>query len=177
MENSQRYNSATYSVGSTIRQYNSLRLPACVTKDRNDDTSRITDLFGATAFKMAIKRHHQQPGYTRLLSIISNQVAQTVEHGAYVRQSRGECRVIRGHLMHRLWNVCISCKCLNSISLVDDLYPEIICPDIKFRRSMLENRSGIRSCRECPKEYSIDFNNYNSLWGGNVLHGMEGLRA
>jgi hypothetical protein len=149
MENLQRYNSTTYSVGSTIRQYNSLRLLTYMTKDRNDDTGRINDSFGAAAFKMAIKRH-QQPGCTRLLSIISNQVAQTVEHGAYVRQSREECRVIREHLMHRLWNVYISFKCLNSTPLVDDLYPEIICPDIKLRSNMLENRSGLRSCRECP---------------------------
>jgi hypothetical protein len=162
MENLQRYNSATYSSGSKIRQYDSLRLPVCVAKDRNDDTGRITDLFGATAFKMAIKRHHQQPGYTRLLSIMSNKAAQTVEHGGYVRQSREECRVIRGRLMHRLQNVRISRTCLNGTTFVDDLYPEMICPHIKLRRSMLENRSGIRRCRECRTEYSIDFNYYNS---------------
>jgi hypothetical protein len=114
-----------------------------------------------TAFKMAIKRYHQQPSCTRLLSIMSNKVAQTVEHGDYVRQSREECRVIRGRLMHHLQNVCISRKCLNGTTFVDGLYPEMICPHIKLRRSMLENRSGIRRCRECRTEYSIDFNYYN----------------
>ncbi|RDL32398.1 uncharacterized protein BP5553_08854 [Venustampulla echinocandica] len=162
MENLQRYNSATYSAGRRIRQYDSLPLPACVVKDRNDDISHITDLFGATAFKMVIKRHHQQPGYTGLLSIMSNKAAQTVEHGGYVRQSREECRVIRGRLMHRLQSVRISLKCLNGTTFVDDLYPEMICPHIKLRRSMLENRSEIRKCRECRTEYSIDFDYYDS---------------
>jgi len=59
MENLQRNNSATYCAGSTIRQCDSLRLPARVAKDRSDDTSRIHELFGMTAFKMAIKRYHQ----------------------------------------------------------------------------------------------------------------------
>lgn len=161
MENLQRYHSATYSAGSRIRQYDSLRLPACIAKDRNDDTSGITYLFGTTAFKMTIKRHHQQPDCTRLLSIMSNKAVQTVEHGGYVRQSREECRVIQGHLMHRLQNVRISRKCLNGTTFADDLYPEMICPHIKVRRSMLENRSGIRRCRQCCTEYSFDFKYYD----------------
>ncbi len=152
MENLQRYNSATYYAGSTIRQYDSLRLPACVAKGRSDDISRITDLFGMTAFKMAIKRYHQQPDCAKLSSIMSKKAVQTVENGGYVRQSREECRVIHGRLMHRLQNVCISRKCSNGTAFVDDLYPEMTCPHIKLRRSMLENRSGIRGCRECRTE-------------------------
>ncbi len=118
IENLQRYNSASYCTSSKTRKYDSLRLPACVAKDRDDDISYISDLFGATAFKMAIKRHQHQPGDTGLLSTISNNVVQTVRHEGYVRQSRDECRVIRGHLIHRLQDVRIWLKDINGIIFV-----------------------------------------------------------
>jgi hypothetical protein len=94
MQNLLRYNSATYGAGSTTHQYDSLRFPACVSQDRNNNTGTITNLFGATAFKMAIKRYHQQPECTKLLKIMSSKAAKTMEMGDYVRQFREECRIV-----------------------------------------------------------------------------------
>ena len=102
MENLHRYNSSTYSAGSTKwHLYASLPFPACVTKDRRDRTFVLTDLFGSTACKMAIKRY-QGSDCTELLKLMSSKATKTNVVGNYVRQFKEECRVIRGCLMHRL---------------------------------------------------------------------------
>lgn len=156
MENMQRYNMQTQS---------SLRALACVAKDFRDNFDDISQLFGTTAFKMAVKRHHQQPECTELLSLMSSERAQTAQSGDYVRQSQEECRVIQGHLMHRLQSVRVSRRSLNGTTFTDDLCPEMICPHIKLRNSTQESKSGIRRCRKCCTEYSIDYTYFDG-------HGM-----
>jgi hypothetical protein len=162
MQNLRRYNSATYSAGSTTYQYDSLRFPACVSQDRNNNTCAITNLFGATAFKMAIKRYHQQPECTELLKIMSSKATKTIEIRDYVRQFREECRVVQGCLMHRLQSVYISHKCLTTTPFRRDPPSEIICPHIKFRTSEHNIGSGVRRCQECRTEYRIDSRYYDS---------------
>ena len=81
MQNMRRYNSATYSTGSTTYQYHSLRFPACVSQDQDNRTCAISNLFGTTAFKMAKKRYHQQPECTKLLKIMSSEAAKTTRMG------------------------------------------------------------------------------------------------
>jgi hypothetical protein len=111
MENLLRYNCVTYSANSTTSQYNSLRLPACVGQDWNKKAYAITGLIGTTAFKMAIKRYHQQPECTKLLKIMSSKEAKIMKTGDYVRQFREECRVVQGCLMHRLQSVHVLRQC------------------------------------------------------------------
>ncbi|KAH6713745.1 hypothetical protein BKA61DRAFT_482896 [Leptodontidium sp. MPI-SDFR-AT-0119] len=106
---------------------------------------------------MAVKRHHQQPECTELLSLMSSERAQTAQSGDYVRQSQEECRVIQGHLMHRLQSVQVSRRSLNGTTFTNDLCPKMICPHMKLRNSIQESKSGIRRCRKCCTEYSIDY--------------------
>jgi hypothetical protein len=160
MQNLQRYNSATYSAGSTIFQYDSLRFPACVSQDQDNDTYLITNLFGSTAVKMAIKRYHQQPECTKLLKIMSSK-AETMETKDYVRQFREECRIIQGCLIHRLQSVYISRYCLGTMPFRQNPPFENICPHIKFRTSEHTIGSGMRRCQECRTEYRIDFKYYD----------------
>jgi hypothetical protein len=161
MQNLRRYNSATYSAGSTTYQYDSLRFPACVSQDRNNNTWAITNLFGTTAFKMAIKRYHQQPECTKLLKIMSSKAAKTMEMGDYVRQFREECRVVQGCLIHRLQSVYILRKCLSNTPFRREPPSEIICPHIKFRTTEHNIGSGVRRCQECRTEYRIDVKYYD----------------
>jgi F-box domain len=161
MENLRRYNSTTCSAGSTTYQYDSLRFPACVSQDRNNNTYTVTNLFGATAFKMAIKRYHQQPECTELLKIMSSKVAETMETKSYVQQFREECRVVQGCLMHRRQSVYISRKCLTTMPFRLGPPSERICPHIKFGISEHNIGSGVRRCQECRTEYCINFKYYD----------------
>jgi len=161
MQNLRRYNSATYSAGSTTYQYDSLRFPACVSQDRNNNTHAISNLFGTTAFKMAIKRYHQQPECTKLLKFMSSKAVKIMETGDYIRQFREECRVFQGCLLHRLQSVYISRKCLINTPFRHDPPSEMICPHIKFRTSEHSIGSGVRRCQECRTEYRIDFKHYD----------------
>jgi len=160
MQNLRRYNSATYSAGSTTYQYDSLRFPACVSQDRNNNTYAISNLLGTTAFKMAIKRYHQQPECTKLLKVMSSKEVKIMETGDYIRQFREECRVFQGSLIHRLQSVHFSRKGLNT-PFRRNLPSEMICPHIKFRTSEHSIGSGVRRCQECRTEYRIDFKHYD----------------
>ena len=156
-----RYNDANYSAGSTTYQDNSLRLPACVSQDRDRGTSAITNLFGATAFKMAMKNYHQHPECTKLLKMMSSKAVQTMATGNYVRQFREECRIVQGHLIHRLQSVYISRKGLSTTPVGRELPSEMICPHIEVRTSEHIIKSGVRRCQGCRTEYRIDFKYYD----------------
>lgn len=162
MQNLRRYNSVTYSAESTTHRYDSLRFPECVSQDRRKNTYAITSLFGATAFKMAMKRYHQQPECTKLLKIMSSKAAKIVEIEDYVRLFREECRVVQGCLMHRLQSVYVPRKCLSTKpSGRHDQPSEMICPHIRFRMSEDRTRSRIKRCQECRTEYRIDYKYYD----------------
>jgi hypothetical protein len=163
MENLRRYNRATYSAGRTCYSYDSLRFPTCVSRDRNSDASMITNLFGTTAFKMAMKRYHQRPKCTELLKIMSSKSAMTMVTGDYVWQFEEECRVVEGCLMHRLQSVYISRKCLftTPTSFKHNPPSGMICPHIKLGTSMHHIRSGAGRCQKCRTEYRIDFKYYD----------------
>jgi len=157
MQNLRRYNSTTYNAGSTTFQCDSLRLPACVSRDRHNRTEAITYRFGTTAFKMAMKRYLQHPECTKLLGIMSSKAVTTREMGKYVRQYREECRVVQGNLMHRLQSVLISTqtKCLTTTDF--NRYPtyEIICPHIKFRKSEHNIGSGVKQCQNATQNTAL----------------------
>lgn len=101
MENLRSYNSLTYSAGCTTPRYALSHPPACVSKDRKNDSYVITDLFGSVAVNMAIKRYQNQTDCTELLKIMSRET-EIVDWGSHLRRYREECRFVRGHLMHRL---------------------------------------------------------------------------
>jgi hypothetical protein len=80
-------------------------LPACVVMDWEYNTILISNLFGMTACKMAIKRNRRRPDCRELLNMMSSKATEITLTGYFVRQSREECRVVQGHLMHRLQSV------------------------------------------------------------------------
>ncbi|KAF7854700.1 hypothetical protein EAF04_010269 [Stromatinia cepivora] len=158
MQNLLRYNSMTYGTGRTTDEYISLRFPACVSRDRKNETWIITELFGATAVNMAIKRYQQQPGCTELLNIMSSRTARIINWGKYLRQYREECRIVQGHLMHKLQSVFVSRECSNTMDFKPpSTASEDICPHIRFKTSLNYTGSGVRRCQKCPTEYRIDF--------------------
>jgi hypothetical protein len=112
MPNMCRYNRATYGIDHTTCQYEYLCYPTCAYHDWINNTHAISNLFGATAFKTAVKRYHQQPDCTDLLEVVSRKAARTRETGDYVQQFREERRVIQGCLIHRLQSVCVLRKFL-----------------------------------------------------------------
>ncbi|KAJ8061537.1 hypothetical protein OCU04_009350 [Sclerotinia nivalis] len=167
MQNLRRYNCMTYGTSRTTDEYTSLRFPACVSQDRKNETWIITGLFGETAVNMALKRCHQNPESTELLNIMSRRKARIINWGKYLRQYREECRIVQGHLMHKLQSVFISREC----SSTTDFKPpstasEKICPHIRFQTSLKYIGSGVRRCQKCPTEYRIDFKYYEGFgWG------------
>ena len=161
MQNLQRYNSATYSTRKTSLQYYSSPFPACVSQDTDKDTWAITNLFGSTAFKMAMKRYHQNPECTELLKIMSSKETTTIETTNYVRQFKEECRVIQGCLIHRLQSIHISRKLSSTTPFRHDFPSEKICPHIQFRRNKHDIGSGVKRCQKCRTEYRIDFKYYD----------------
>jgi len=160
MQNLRRYNSVTYSAGSTTYQYDSLHFPACVSQDWNNNTYTISNLLGITAPKMAIKKYHQQPECTKLLKVISSKEVKIMETGNYIQLFREECRVFQGCLIHRLQSVHVSRKGLIT-PFRHNLPSEMICLHIKFRTSEHSIGSGVRRCQECRTEYRIDFKHYD----------------
>ena len=163
MKNLQRYNSTTYGSGSVVNKYRSLRLPACVTLDRNSNTFSVTDLFGTTAFKMAVKRYHRQPECTELLKSMSSEAARIVYRHRQVRLFREECRVVQGRLMHRLQSVQVPRKRPTSMTtdVTCDLPSEMICTHVKFWKSVHTIGAGVKRCQECRTEYRIDVRTYD----------------
>jgi hypothetical protein len=162
MKNIRRYNITRYNGCSPSYEYHILRLPACVAQDRAINTFTITELFGSTAFKMAVKRYHQQPDCTRLLKIMSSTEATTTKIGDYVRQFKEECRVVRGRLMHRLQSAYILQDQRSDIfPFIHNTPSEVICPHIKFGTSVYETGPIVKRCQECCTDYRIDFKYYD----------------
>ncbi|CAD6451557.1 575066a2-9553-4fd4-8098-3bb20c4bccac [Sclerotinia trifoliorum] len=164
MQNLLRYNCITYGTCSTTRAYTSLRFPACVTRDRDNETWIITERFGETAVNMVLKRYHQNPEDRELLKFMSHHKAKITNWGKYLRQWREECRIVQGHLVHRVQSVFISREC----SSTADFKPpstasENICPHIRFQTSLKYIGSGVRRCCKCPTEYRIDFKFFEGL--------------
>jgi hypothetical protein len=71
MENLSRYNKGTNYARSTTCFLD------CVSHGRENNTHAVTDLFSTAAFKMAMKRYHQQPECTKLLKIMSSEAIET----------------------------------------------------------------------------------------------------
>jgi hypothetical protein len=163
MENLCRYNSSTYGAGSTVRQYDTLRLPACVSQDRKLGTWMVTTVYGTTAFKMAIKRSQNLPECTNLLDIMSRATPKTIKESIYVRQFREECRVVQGCLMHRLQSVHILRKNSTGPLFEHDQSFEIICQHTWLGVGGVKIESGVvRRCQNCRTEYRIDFKYYEN---------------
>jgi len=155
MKNIRRYNSAT------AHQYSSFRFPKCVSRDRDNETFAVTSLFGATAFKMAIKRYHQQSDCTEILKVMSSKAAKTTEREEYLRQSREECRVIQGSLIQRKQSVYISRISSTATSMNYDTPSAMICGHIRFTPSQHNASSAIKRCHKCRTEYRVDFKYYD----------------
>ncbi|KAM0130015.1 hypothetical protein ACHAP3_007486 [Botrytis cinerea] len=169
MENLLRYSSMTYSAGSTICRYHALPFPACVSYDRDRSSNMVSIFFGSTAVKMALKRAHQNPECTELLKMMSSPRTRTTHWGKYVRQYREECRIVQGHLMHRMQSVFISRRRENLTAFrVPFNTAEDICTHIEAEGQCFLNTigSGVKGCRKCPTEYRADVMYCEGLgWG------------
>ncbi|KAF7945490.1 hypothetical protein EAE96_010257 [Botrytis aclada] len=169
MENLLRYSCITYSAGSTTRQYDGLRFPACVSQDRGRYSGTVSDLFGSTAVKMALKRARQNPACTELVTMMSSPRARMINLGKYIRQFSEECRIVQGHLMHRMQSVYISDGSEKHTAFRSSFAPkEKICTHIKLSpRSFLDAAGfGVMRCGRCPTEYRIDVMHCEGLgWG------------
>jgi hypothetical protein len=158
IKNFDRYNSSTYST--TWRLHTSLSLPACVIQDQRNKTFVLTNRFGATGFKMAIKRYHQQTNCADVLKMMSSKETTTTVVGNYVRQFREEFRVVQGRLMQRIQSVNISRKSSTPTSFEVDPPDERICPHLNLQRSLLNIDCGLKQCLFCRTEYRIDLRHY-----------------
>ena len=159
----------TYSAGSTICRYHALPFPACVSYDRDRSSNMVSIFFGSTAVKMALKRAHQNPECTELLKMMSSPRTRTTHWGKYVRQYREECRIVQGHLMHRMQSVFISRRRENLTAFrVPFDTAEDICTHIEAEGQCFLNTigSGVKGCRKCPTEYRADVMYCEGLgWG------------
>lgn len=163
MENMYRYNSASYTCDRRTAQYASMRLPACVSRDR-DGNGNISELFGTAAFKMAMKRYHQEPECTELLEMMSTRKVLSRESNSYAWQFREECCIIQGHLMQQRQSVYISRKGLplsTISSFMNDPPSEFICRHVDFRTSEYLAGAGVQRCQSCCTRYRIDFMDYD----------------
>ena len=105
MENIQRYDGLNANHDNYDMDGNLLPKPACVAQDSFDDTHLVSRLFGTAAFKMAIKRHQLRPDSMQIISKMSRTTPPIVEDDGYMLQRVEECRIVNGHLMHRLQSV------------------------------------------------------------------------
>lgn len=153
-----RYNSSTYST--TWRLHTSLHLPACVIQDQRNKTFVLTNLYGATCFKIAVKRYHQQANSEDVLMMMSSEETTTTVVENYVRQYREECCVVDGRLMHRLQSVNKSRKSSTPTSFGVEPPDERICPHLNLRRSLLNIDCGLKQCMFCRTEYRVDLRHY-----------------
>ncbi|KAF7924303.1 uncharacterized protein EAE98_007354 [Botrytis deweyae] len=177
MENLLRYCDITYSAESTTRRYDGLRLPACVSEDWGRCSSIVSTLFGSTAVKMALKRAHQNPACTELVTMMSSPSVRMADWEKYVRQYREECRIVEGHLMHRLQSVFIS-DCGEKHTAFRSYFSpaETICTHIRLSpRSFLDAVGfGVMRCERCPTEYRIDIVYCEGLgWGRFYTRWMD----
>ena len=161
MKNLRRYSRGTYIVGNVIPRYKCSRIPACVQQDENQSISSITNLFGTTAFKMAMQRYHQGAEYKQLLNAMSSKAPQTTQIGEYVRRFSEECRIIQGCLMHRLQSVYTARQCL-PISRPCMTPLELICPHITLGEHHID--SGLKRCQKCRTQYRIGLRYYHYGW-------------
>ncbi|TGO35197.1 hypothetical protein BHYA_0167g00230 [Botrytis hyacinthi] len=118
---------------------------------------------------MALKRAQHNPACTQLVTMMSSPSVRMINWGKYVRQYREECRIVQGHLMHRLQSVFISNGHEQHTAFRSPLPPtEKICTHTRFSpRSFLDAVGfGVMRCEKCPTEYRIDIVYCEGLgWG------------
>ncbi|PVH84124.1 hypothetical protein DL98DRAFT_82961 [Cadophora sp. DSE1049] len=156
MENMPRYNFLTHNL-----YQKSPRTPACVARDKRDATYLVSRLFGATAFKMAIKRHQLQPDCTQILSKMASTTPRTMSDCHHMRQQVEECRVINGHLMHRLQSVRL--QDFPTVDRLKGIEPDTTCPHIDLEpveEMMQYDAPGIKRCDKCRTEFVISYKDY-----------------
>ncbi|CZS97431.1 uncharacterized protein RAG0_06516 [Rhynchosporium agropyri] len=102
---------------------------------------------------MAIKRWHQQPNCTKLLSRMANSRADFVQNKNFILLYREDCRrIIKRHLFHRLQSVRLhqsksySPYGLHKGNVFERIYPHT---------GVFDESDRIRRCPECRTEYSI----------------------
>ncbi|KAF7914223.1 uncharacterized protein EAF01_000629 [Botrytis porri] len=118
---------------------------------------------------MALKRAHQNPACTELVTMMSSPSVMMVDWGKYVRQYREECRIVQGHLMHRMQSVFISDGREEHTAFRSPFPPtENICTHIRLSPCSFLDAvgSGVMRCEKCPTEYRIDILYCEGLgWG------------
>jgi hypothetical protein len=85
---------------------------------------------------MAIKRHHQRQECTELLKMMPPKTAMMRVDREYVRQSREECRVVRGNLMHQLQIAYALHDYSQKSTFVHNPPHEMRCLHVTSRRSL-----------------------------------------
>ncbi|KAF5870725.1 uncharacterized protein Bfra_009276 [Botrytis fragariae] len=118
---------------------------------------------------MALKRAHQNPACTELVTMMSSPSTRMINWGKYIRQYREDCRIMQGHLMHRLQSVFISDGREKQTAFRSPFAPaENICTHTRLSpRSFLDAVGfGVIRCEKCPTEYRIDIVYCEGLgWG------------
>ncbi|THV43682.1 hypothetical protein BGAL_1119g00010 [Botrytis galanthina] len=120
---------------------------------------------------MALKRAYQNPACTELVTMMSSPSVRMIDWG------KEECRIVQGHLMHRLQSVFISDGRERHTAFRSPLPPtEKICTHTRLSpRSFLDAvGSGVRRCGQCSTEYRIDVVYCEGLgWGRFYTRWMD----
>jgi hypothetical protein len=128
MENASRYTKAYY-------WRHTLKPAACVEAGwRGTNMNHmISNYFSRTVFQMAMKRYQQNPENTQFLKLMSSETETMPWMNHYLRQSRTDCRIVQGSMMHRLQYVFISATASKESDAfrVDPICK--VCPHIELR--------------------------------------------
>jgi hypothetical protein len=157
IQNMGRYNITTYDPDTQASFSNTTVIPKCVVHDLRIRTVKISSLFGTTALDMAIKRYKHQLESKSLLTIMSSNSTETKQIGDFVRQSKEECRIIGGRLMHRLQNIFVSRKRFTTTLVGHDPPPFNVCRHMKLATKNYTIQSGVRRCQKCRTECHVRF--------------------
>ncbi|KAH8589706.1 hypothetical protein B0O99DRAFT_522641 [Bisporella sp. PMI_857] len=109
---------------------------------------------------MAIKRSLYKPECTELLDAMSSKEVETRVVSNYVQQSKEECRIVNGHLLHRLqsaytcYHPSIDWQFRDLSSLMH------ICPHFSFRENIDKIGKGVQRCGKCRTEYSFNIEDH-----------------
>jgi hypothetical protein len=123
MENAARYISMTRQGGPA---------PECLSDDQYAMVEGFISInFSSTVFRMAMKRYQQNPECSQLLKLLSYDT-DTRLGSSYVKQSRADCRIIQGLMIHRVQNVFLSATSSTSPAFTTDPLFEI-CRHLDFR--------------------------------------------
>jgi hypothetical protein len=148
VQNMRRYNVIPYMGGR-------VPIPCCVYEDWDRYVGDITKLSKFAPYSLYMKCYERNANCKDLLALVSRKNPQPTKRGVYVQQTREECRIDRGCLIHRRQSLYVS-RMAPENTTFEQL--EEICQHIKLDPLIVGKSSGVRGCcQECLTEYSVDF--------------------